>query len=185
MANRERRRRPQKKGAPGIGAFLQNLKDNAEKQNAANQESEPEDLNILPLPSTQDVGPASISWNWYPTSFVNVIGLLFTKGAAPDKRGTYTVRVSGLESSSLANPVELTGDDAKLIGQALISAWNYKNVWKHHAGSFIEREQMGEYAPKPPPPPIEIVEDEEDDDEELEDDDDDSTGGTIVYGSDG
>lgn len=139
----------------GLGKVLQQ----ALKPRVGDPSSLEFDFNTLVLPNTQVIHPNCIVWEWIieedvpefdgpadPYRYV-ITGCLCTKGAA---KGTYNVSldkqvVGQLEDvEPLAVPISFWADETRLVGQALISAWNYHNVWKDHAGYFIEKEVMGE-----------------------------------------
>ena len=89
---------------------------------------ESDDLNILPLPTTQRVGTHSLTWTWTcdTTLVVSTLDVV-------EDRYHVTLRRTSWGEEYLA------GDNAKILGQALISAWNWKNVWKQHAGELLLR----------------------------------------------
>lgn len=102
-----------------------------------------DDLNILPMPIDQKVLPEYMLWTWQPTSRVLVSAYLFRKNVDyanfKHKRGEwYVVMEKDEESATIGFSTDF--DEAKLVGQALISAWNYERVWKLHAGTFMERQ---------------------------------------------
>lgn len=104
-----------------------------------------EDLNILPLPNTQYVGKTNMIWRWIvkdlETNLSYVVSAtLCIRGA---DKGSYMVTLNQdkpIASSSRSSEYVFYNDMPKLLGQALVSAWNYKNIWKLHAGEFLERE---------------------------------------------
>ena len=138
-----------KQQIPALGRVL----EAAIKQGAAKNASDlPEDFNTLVLPNKQEIKEDRIKWTWEVHEYVNpdedenpltvqytITGELFTKDTL---KGEYYVEFGGDESPAL--PIKFVGDESKNVGKALISAWNYHNVWKDHAGYFIEKEVMGE-----------------------------------------
>ena len=132
----------------GMRNIIEGLKEASEraKLNVETAE-EQEDLNILPLPEDQIVMDDRIFWIWRPWGEdVVVHGILFTKdvdkGRELQQKGSY--RVDLLMAGKSDNHFQLFGDSAKRIGQALISAQNYENIWKEYAGEFMEKQLMGE-----------------------------------------
>ena len=90
---------------------------------------ESDDLNILPLPTTQRVGTHSLTWTWTCDTTL----VVSTLDVVEDR---YHVT---LHAGNSRGEEYLAGDNAKILGQALISAWNWKNVWKQHAGELLLR----------------------------------------------
>lgn len=138
--NRAERRTIQKKGKN----LLELLKEAAEKSSEDAPQTEQDDLNILPLPIDQRVEDDSMLWIWLPSEDTVVLGRLYTKHSDGYEPGDYIVELSmpkaieGVHTESFI----LNNDGAKVIGQCLVSAWNYKNIWKEHAGDFLERQLM-------------------------------------------
>lgn len=169
--NRAERRKMQKKLGDNLADAL---KEAMEKKNEIIEETQAEDLNILPMPVEQIVEDHSMAWIWIPMGGVFVVGRLFTADVNERKKGDWVVELAipGIDTDCYA----LTDEAPKTIGQALISAWNYKNIWKQHAGEFLEKQLMYrenvdvneqvEDAVIPEPPGdfevIEIIEDPED-----------------------
>lgn len=146
--NRAERRKVQKKFGNNLADALKeaiqkngdNVSDNDDNIGSEVMETEPEDLNILPLPVQQSVESTRMVWVWTPMEGVFVFGKLYTAHDDGFNPGDWIVELTipGIDTESYA----LTDDAPKLIGQALISAWNYKNIWKQHAGEFLERQLM-------------------------------------------
>ena len=95
-----------------------------------------DDLNKLPKPNLQDIGHGLIVWQWHvgditvesalATNLINRLSL---------EKGEYSV--------TLKMPHALysfDGDNARDLGKAILSAWNWKEVWKLHAGDFLLEE---------------------------------------------
>lgn len=139
----ERPNRQDKK--QGLGDILSQMGQRARQaQQQQPSQQEAEDLNVLPLPATQDVIQKSmIVWKWPINNDFSVVATLYTKDTPEGKEvGSYEVE---LLTPGKDEPFEINFDVpevAKFVGQALISAWNYKNIWKLHAGEFLERELM-------------------------------------------
>ena len=139
--NRAERRKVQKKFGDNLAdALKEAIQKNADNVDNDSAETEPEDLNILPLPVQQIVEQTHMVWVWTPMEGVLVFGKLYTAHDDGFNPGDWIVELAipGIDSQSYA----LTDDAPKMIGQALISAWNYKNIWKQHAGEFLERQLM-------------------------------------------
>ncbi|AKU45379.1 hypothetical protein MADRUGA_90 [Mycobacterium phage Madruga] len=134
---------------PGINfeGLKENLRKAAEEQrkNRNQPATEGEDLNLLPFPVTQEICAKWIHWKWEPCGDVNVWGILYTKDYEDDgtvhKKGDYEVQFSPKNIASIGS---FSQEHAKAIGHALMSAANWKNVWKEHAGKFLEMSLMGE-----------------------------------------
>lgn len=84
-------------------------------------------------------------------------------------KDTYLVSVQMPESDNFSYTLE--GDTSKDIGQAILSAWNWKNVWKLHAGDLLDvlsKEPIERFDGPMPEPTImepEVIEPEIVDDE--------------------
>lgn len=122
MANREQRRRAQKTSP--ISGFLEKaLKgSDPEKDELENV------LNTLPMPSKQEILPSEIRWTWK-------IGL----------HGTVQAFYFGATNEfhvelNTAGMLCLKPDESLALGQALVSAWNWENVWQQHVGHFVQKE---------------------------------------------
>jgi len=137
--NRAERRKVQKNLGSNLAEVLQQVVEKT-KENTEEISVVEEDLNILPLPIDQIVQKKCMTWVWIPMEGVQVTGKLFTAHDDEFSPGDWLVEMSipGIYTDSY----ELTEDSPKLIGQALISAWNYKNIWKQHAGDFLEKQLM-------------------------------------------
>lgn len=108
----------------------------AEVEQQQQNENQREDLNVLPLPDDQAIHDDCIIWTWECNGNDNfsVQAVLFTAG---NKKGQYQVEM--FHTCIRSNVVGFLFDEAKEVGQALISAWQYQNVWKDHAGDFMEK----------------------------------------------
>ena len=136
MPNRAARRQAKKKGfGEALSEFAQRAKD------AQQQQGQPQgdDLNVLPLPATQDViQDCMIVWKWPINNSFEVVAVLYTKDTPEgNKAGDYEVELGAFSTINFS-----ASEEAKFVGQALISAWNYQNIWKLHAGEFMERQLM-------------------------------------------
>lgn len=135
--------------------LVERLNEAAKKaQQAAQEDSMPpkEDLNILPFPLSQQIKRndcgAWLQWEWEPVGMgIKIIGLLYTQDSSwPDSgiedkpQGHYEVQLS-LPTDDYVHTFDPV--IAKGIGQSLIAAWNWKDIWKEHAGTFLEKELFG------------------------------------------
>lgn len=99
---------------------------------------EAEDLNILPLPTTQVIDfDKWIVWTWEVSSEMKVVVTLFLSGYEDGyKAGEFDLELV------FAHKTEMIGmepEEAKTLGQAIVSASNWHKIWKQHVGTFIER----------------------------------------------
>lgn len=102
---------------------------------------EVEDLNILPLPTTQDiVFDKWIRWTWenFCASDAKVVVTLYLS----DYENFFPAGEFDIELvfSQKTDVYGMTANEAKALGQAIVSASNWHNVWKRHVGTFIERD---------------------------------------------
>lgn len=121
---------------------LRNSESSKDESKESETKSEPEDLNILPLPTRQDIlADTWIRWTWVtPVAFIHVV-LFSHKNGDSAHAGTFEINVShNIDDGSEG----ITSEQAKAFGQALVSASNWHNVWKQHAGYFLEKEFLGE-----------------------------------------
>ena len=117
--------------------------------------------NILPKPVNQSIGDGVIVWRWVIPGDIVVESVLATRTANQSslEKGEYVVGVQFPESENAT--YALYGDTAKDVGQAILSAWNWKNIWRLHAGDFLLQELS--FEPEPPvevetsAPPVEAV----------------------------
>ena len=98
------------------------------------QENEPDEDNHeavgqLPKPDFQRLHPDHIEWQWNPIIGKAHITSLYMKGSAYYTVSLYTTNENG--------ELLLTGEEAKTLGEALISAWQWEHVWPAHAGEFL------------------------------------------------
>ena len=99
---------------------------------------EVEDLNILPLPTTQVIDFDNwIQWTWEVSSEMKVVVTLYLSGYEEAyKAGEFDIELI------FAHKTEMVGmepEEAKTLGQAIVSASNWHKIWKQHVGVFIER----------------------------------------------
>ena len=99
---------------------------------------EVEDLNILPLPTTQVIDFDNwIQWTWEVSSEMKVVVTLYLSGYEEAyKAGEFDIELI------FAHKTEMVGmepEEAKTLGQAIVSASNWHKIWKQHVGVCIER----------------------------------------------
>ena len=153
--NRKQRRKAQKMSKPGQPTpqqqeFLRDLRSLTERAKEMKAEGgmpgggggvtqmpdyQPVPFNNpfeLPLPDDQERNPnGDLEWHWD-------IASIFTVRATLKRDGIYFVELFNASPNSQAT---LFADDMpKRLGLALVAAENYINVWKQHAGEFLERE---------------------------------------------
>jgi hypothetical protein len=125
-----------------------------------------EDFNVLPKPASQDIGYGLIIWRWHvenitieaalATNYVNRLSI---------EKGEYHITVNWPlpgDENSYSVPLEVT----KEFGKAMLSAYNWKEIWKLHAGDFLLEELSQEpdepepYVKRPPerlPDPLTVL----------------------------
>lgn len=140
MANRQQRRAAAKSGAgPEFRDLLNKLQDAAARAKAEDTDDEADDLNILPKPDKQEIKRplGTIEWDWNCTENITVRSILV--------QGSHAYNVFIETTVDFEYP--LCAEEAKIVGQALVSAWNWRDVWQFHAGGFIARD-MGLVEPE-------------------------------------
>lgn len=107
-------------------------------------------LNMLPKPNTQEFGNGFIVWKWLLNNAV-VESVLVTRDSNETglEKDTYVVNLIMPQSEEYS--YTLYEDMAKELGSAILSAWNWKNVWKLHAGDFLLEEMQKEPVIQPEP----------------------------------
>ena len=89
------------------------------------------DMNILPFPIRQKITEFGVVWEWH-SEHKNI-----TITSSLSSTGEYHVTVEGMYHSYFH---KMEPDTAMSVGKAIASAANWINVWKQHAGEFLERE---------------------------------------------
>ncbi len=121
----------------GIAQFIDKLMEGMSKGRP-----EGSDLaNVLPKPETQEIGDGIIAWRWtLCDGSVTIESLLATRddNQANMRKDEYTVNLKMPESNK--GTYILNGEVAKNLGQAILSAYNWKDIWKLHAGDFLLEE---------------------------------------------
>lgn len=140
----------------GIAQFLDKLAEGMGKMKEQS-DSNSDMVNILPKPSTQEIGDGIIVWRWFSSGVV-VEATLATRENNQSKIavGKYVIAMKMPESDNAMYC--LYEDSAKEIGQMLLSAYNWQNIWKLHAGDFL----LEELSKQEPVEYAETVEAEED-----------------------
>lgn len=101
------------------------------------KKSEGDVLNMLPKPDSQSIGDGVIVWQWIVEDKVFIQSVLATRNhnQLGMEKDQYLVTVKMPESEDFS--YAMFDETAKDIGQALLSAWNWQNVWKLHAADFL------------------------------------------------
>ena len=129
----------------GLGDILSQMGQRARQaQQQQPPQQQADDLNVLPLPATQEIiQNCMIVWKWPIDNDFSIVATLYTKDVRNEGyAGDYIVQLLTPGKDDLFEINFTVPEIAKFVGQALISAWNYKNIWKLHAGEFLERELM-------------------------------------------
>lgn len=149
----------------GIAQILDKVFDALMK---SRNDSNSDDMYILPKPNSQEIGNGIIVWRWHLNDAILVESVLATRNANDIglEKDQYIVNLKMPESQNFS--YTFLDSLTKKIGQALLSAWNWQEIWKIHAGDFLL-----EILSKEPPEefttnePTEIVEAEPVEEEEL------------------
>jgi hypothetical protein len=111
------------KALAGLGARMREQRE--ARQSEVTIPPEDDSKYVMQKPDSQDIGEEEISWKWeFP---VNVIVAVYSKIT-----GRYHI---GLSCNNL--DTELSSDEAKSLGLALLSAHQWETVWQQHAGEFL------------------------------------------------
>ena len=147
------------RGAPAMQQLLGGIAERVKQRGEEMQGQEPqEDLNILPFPVKQEICEKWIQWRWEPCNYVRIYAILYTqnqtrdtdgKGPTSIPKGFFEVQFSTDHKYEDDVIMSFSSEEAKAIGLSMTSASNWINVWKEHAGMFIERDLLGEFAPAP------------------------------------
>ena len=140
MANRQQRRQMNKKSP--LGDAIKNLAQQVQKSREDNEQQQ-EDLNILPFPASQKIHEDRIDWKW--DSLVNSE---FTVHATYYMdSGVYHVELQtgkpfpDDDTDRTGEVYCLSPDEPKVLGQALIAAWDWENRWQEHMGRLMLRDR--------------------------------------------
>lgn len=132
-------------------AFAQLLDKMAEsKKNRSAEKTE--DFNILPKPNSQELKDGYILWTWKLNDGFVVESILATRhnNEAGLEKGKYVVNVKMPQTESCT--YSFFDNMAKDFGKAILSAWNWKEIWKLHAGDFL----LAELSDDEPEPQVEV-----------------------------
>lgn len=93
--------------------------------------------NILPKPISQEIGDGVIVWRWMVPGEIVVEAVLATRtdNQSGLEKNEYVVGIQMPDSEN--DTYALFGDAAKHLGQAVLSAWNWQNIWRLHAGDYL------------------------------------------------
>lgn len=95
-------------------------------------------LNILPKPTSQHIGDGIIVWRWEMLNgSVVVESILGIKEKNQQKIGKDEYIVSLKMPSSENGTYSFYDDTSKVIGQSILSAWHWKEIWKIHAADLL------------------------------------------------
>lgn len=106
--------------------------------------SETEDLNILPLPDTQWISKDEVEWVWAIEPNTQVSVVLHAVDKDDHRGGDFEIILHQHKSEDYRS---INATYAKRLGQVLISASNWHNVWKDHVGTLLERSLGGPWIP--------------------------------------
>jgi len=125
-----------------LSQAVKDAKAKTEKSLEESMADVPEDLNILPMPDSQEIHKDWIEWTWIvqPKSMkIRVNGVLYTHNTDFKKAGEYIVDIDLGDPDQDVKKKEsnFTADVAKDIGKAVLSASNWINVWKQHFGELF------------------------------------------------
>ena len=96
-------------------------------------------LNMLPKPNSQEFGDGLIVWRWITDSvMIEAVLAVRENNSSGLPKDAYVVTMQMPESENFI--WSMFDDTARIIAQALLSAWNWQNVWKLYAGDFILEE---------------------------------------------
>lgn len=118
----------------GIAQFIDKLMEGMNKAKPEN----PDVANVLPKPDTQDIGDGVIVWRWEVLNgSIMVESVLATREENQAKlaKDEYVVSVDLPVSEN--GKYSFYDESSKEVGQAILSAWNWKEIWKLHAGDFL------------------------------------------------
>lgn len=134
MTNPDAPRTPQ----PQLGEAMKKLADSLkQKAPQANAEENQDISGGLPKPDKQTIGGSGVSkssirweWNPLPEKEVQVIAVYDREAAV--KYGVHLC----LEGDD-EREVDLAPEECKALGESLISAWQWEEVWQQHAGEYL------------------------------------------------
>lgn len=121
----------------GIAQFMDKLMEGMNKAKAEGNTNS-DVANVLPKPNTQDIGDGVIVWRWEVLDgAVMIESVLATRddNQAHLSKDEYVVSID--LPASETGKYSFYDDSAKEVGQAILSAWNWKEIWKLHAGDFL------------------------------------------------
>src|ERR1700754_2620548 len=109
-----------------------------------NDEEADDDLNMLTKPTSQDIlyDQGEITWTWKPIDDDYVVtSTLYTKHKGVHSVGDYVVNLESLKKFYTDNNsyvvIKMTADQSKNLGQALLAAYKWEEVWKDYAGDYL------------------------------------------------
>lgn len=146
----------------GLAQFLDKVVEGMGKMKENNSQNNSDLANVLPKPTTQTIGEdGTIYWSWITPTDILVQSLLATKENNEEKiaKNEYIVRIF---MQCKQDVLTFKDEEAKLIGQAVLSAYNWQNIWKIHAGEFLFEELSNESSNTPS---VHVIDNESQDNE--------------------
>lgn len=144
----------------GFAQFMDKLAEglSKSKENSKNNAQNDDLINVLPKPDTQEIGDGVIVWRWTLLNGSAVVEsvLAFKENNQQNlNKDEYVVSVKlpGSENGTYS----FYDDTSKAVGQAILSAWNWKTIWKLHAGDFLLESLSDEQPVCSPEPPVVYV----------------------------
>lgn len=119
----------------GIAQFLDKLAEGLAKSKDQKQSSDGSDIfNVLPKPKKQEINDGLISWEW-ETKLATISAYYATSNTNSMKmtKNSYVVSVNLASDFAWI----INGEEAKELGQAILSASRWEHIWKIHAGEFL------------------------------------------------
>lgn len=108
------------------------------KENSNNNVSNDDLVNVLPKPDTQEIGDGVIVWRWTLLDGSTIVESVLAFKEKNQQNLSKDEYVVSLKLPSSENGTYSFYDDtSKAVGQAILSAWNWKAIWKLHAGDFL------------------------------------------------
>lgn len=106
-----------------------------------------EDFNVLPKPASQDIGYGLIVWRWHVEN-ITIEAALATNylNRLSIEKGEYEITVN-MPPPGEENSYSMSLEVSKEFGKAMLSAYNWKEIWKLHAGDFLLEELSQEPEP--------------------------------------
>lgn len=131
----------------GIAQFIDKLAEGISK---SKQASTDDVANVLPKPETQEIGDGVIVWRWETLGGSVIIESTLATREPNQAHLAQDEYVVALKLPTSDNDTYAFYDDsAKDVGQAILSAYNWKEIWKLHAGDFLLEQLKNEPVAEP------------------------------------